>query len=154
MIQQTYKRLTAWLMALVMVATMLPTMALATAEDSGTDPPAPAVTETQETQETPEPPATPEPPTEKEEPQEVWEEQTARQNAAMAGTAGYVNLQLRTTAGTTSKKLYDRQFRFLYKGIIIKHNKTEPTYTKTSLFLCEKRRFFMARTEKGVVATI
>ena len=32
--------------------------------------------------------------------------------------------------------------RFLYKGIIIKHNKTEPTYTKTSLFLCEKRRFF------------
>lgn len=44
--------------------------------------------------------------------------------------------------------------RFLYKGIIIKHNKTEPTYTKTSLFLCEKRRFFMARTEKGVVMTI
>lgn len=33
------------------------------------------------------------------------------------------------------------QVRFLYKGIIIKHNKTEPTYTKTSLFLCEKRRF-------------
>ena len=47
-----------------------------------------------------------------------------------------------------------KSFRFLYKGIIIKHNKTEPTYTKTSLFLCEKRRFFMARTEKGVVATI
>lgn len=47
-----------------------------------------------------------------------------------------------------------RRVRFLYKGIIIKHNKTEPTYTKTSLFLCEKRRFFMARTEKGVVATI
>ena len=47
-----------------------------------------------------------------------------------------------------------KPFRFLYKGIIIKHNKTEPTYTKTSLFLCEKRRFFMARTEKGVVATI
>ena len=47
-----------------------------------------------------------------------------------------------------------RMLRFLYKGIIIKHNKTEPTYTKTSLFLCEKRRFFMARTEKGVVATI
>ena len=48
-----------------------------------------------------------------------------------------------------------RQYlRFLYKGIIIKHNKTEPTYTKTSLFLCEKRRFFMARTEKGVVTTI
>ena len=46
------------------------------------------------------------------------------------------------------------EVRFLYKGIIIKHNKTEPTYTKTSLFLCEKRRFFMARTEKGVVTTI
>lgn len=48
----------------------------------------------------------------------------------------------------------DHSVRFLYKGIIIKHNKTEPTYTKTSLFLCEKRRFFMARTEKGVVTTI
>lgn len=35
----------------------------------------------------------------------------------------------------------EKQLRFLYKGIIIKHNKTEPTYTKTSLFLCEKRRF-------------
>lgn len=51
-------------------------------------------------------------------------------------------------------KLFSFMVRFLYKGIIIKHNKTEPTYTKTSLFLCEKRRFFMARTEKGVVATI
>ena len=50
--------------------------------------------------------------------------------------------------------LFRKCIRFLYKGIIIKHNKTEPTYTKTSLFLCEKRRFFMARTEKGVVATI
>ena len=100
-------------MALVMVATMLPTMALATAEDSGTDPPA-AVTETQETPdtpETPEPPATPEPPTETEppatpepppeteppvtpepppeteplpEPEEIRQEQTARQDAAMA----------------------------------------------------------------------
>lgn len=50
--------------------------------------------------------------------------------------------------------VFGEQLRFLYKGIIIKHNKTEPTYTKTSLFLCEKRRFFMARTEKGVVATI
>lgn len=53
--------------------------------------------------------------------------------------------------GTSDYSLF---FRFLYKGIIIKHNKTEPTYTKTSLFLCEKRRFFMARTEKGVVTTI
>lgn len=49
---------------------------------------------------------------------------------------------------------HSKYIRFLYKGIIIKHNKTEPTYTKTSLFLCEKRRFFMARTEKGVVTTI
>lgn len=48
-----------------------------------------------------------------------------------------------------SLNLYQNEFRFLYKGIIIKHNKTEPTYTKTSLFLCEKRRFFMGRTEKG-----
>ena len=57
---------------------------------------------------------------------------------------------------TKEKDLHvlERYFRFLYKGIIIKHNKTEPTYTKTSLFLCEKRRFFMARTEKGVVTTI
>ena len=38
-------------------------------------------------------------------------------------------------------KSKDNQFRFLYNGIIIKHQKTEPTYTKTSLFLCEKRRF-------------
>ena len=51
-------------------------------------------------------------------------------------------------------RLFGIRFRFLYKGIIIKHNKTEPTYTKTSLFLCEKRRFFMGRTEKGVVLTI
>lgn len=50
----------------------------------------------------------------------------------------------------TLSALYARKnLRFLYKGIIIKHNKTEPTYTKTSLFLCEKRRFFMGRTEKG-----
>ena len=47
-----------------------------------------------------------------------------------------------------------RDLRFLYNGIIIKHQKTEPTYTKTSLFLCEKRRFFMARREKGVVPII
>ena len=47
-----------------------------------------------------------------------------------------------------------KPFRFLYNGIIIKHQKTEPTYTKTSLFLCEKRRFFMARREKGVVPII
>lgn len=60
------------------------------------------------------------------------------------------------------KKIYDvmqqiiscDNVRFLYNGIIIKHQKTEPTYTKTSLFLCEKRRFFMARREKGVVPII
>lgn len=56
--------------------------------------------------------------------------------------------------GTYYSEEFENYFRFLYKGIIIKHNKTEPTYTKTSLFLCEKRRFFMARTEKGVVTTI
>lgn len=49
---------------------------------------------------------------------------------------------------------YHDLLRFLYNGIIIKHQKTEPTYTKTSLFLCEKRRFFMARREKGVVPII
>ena len=44
--------------------------------------------------------------------------------------------------GTSCARLYEiKRLRFLYKGIIIKHNKTEPTYTKTSLFLCEKRRF-------------
>ena len=48
-----------------------------------------------------------------------------------------------------SQDVFYKNIRFLYKGIIIKHNKTEPTYTKTSLFLCEKRRFFMGRTEKG-----
>ncbi len=47
--------------------------------------------------------------------------------------------------------LFPLEIKFLYKGIIIKHNKTEPTYTKTSLFLYEKRRFFMAGIEKGVV---
>ena len=50
--------------------------------------------------------------------------------------------------------VYLKYIRFLYNGIIIKHQKTEPTYTKTSLFLCEKRRFFMARREKGVVPII
>ena len=49
--QQIHKRLTAWLMALVMVTTMLPTMALATAEGGSTNPPTPAVTETPEASE-------------------------------------------------------------------------------------------------------
>ena len=62
--------------------------------------------------------------------------------------------QLKTYLAGCQSADYGVWFRFLYKGIIIKHNKTEPTYTKTSLFLCEKRRFFMARTEKGVVTTI
>lgn len=43
--------------------------------------------------------------------------------------------------GRPDEEYYYHTLRFLYKGIIIKHNKTEPTYTKTSLFLCEKRRF-------------
>ena len=59
-----------------------------------------------------------------------------------------------TLAQYISDENVQKCVRFLYKGIIIKHNKAEPTYTKTSLFLCEKRRFFMARTEKGVVTTI
>ena len=63
-------------------------------------------------------------------------------------------LSIRENKLAIKNKLFKNNVRFLYKGIIIKHNKTEPTYTKTSLFLCEKRRFFMARTEKGVVTTI
>ena len=59
-----------------------------------------------------------------------------------------------TESEAAARECIRKTIRFLYKGIIIKHNKTEPTYTKTSLFLCEKRRFFMARTEKGVVTTI
>ncbi len=49
--QQIHNRLTAWLMALVMVTTMLPTMALATAEGGSTNPPTPAMTETPEASE-------------------------------------------------------------------------------------------------------
>lgn len=72
---------------------------------------------------------------------------------AFGHNIGIIDLKTLLTIAVTI--VYDEKtFRFLYKGIIIKHNKTEPTYTKTSLFLCEKRRFFMARTEKGVVATI
>ena len=59
------------------------------------------------------------------------------------------NLAIRFYGFETALYVFDEKIRFLYKGIIIKHNKTEPTSTKTSLFLCEKRRFFMARTEKG-----
>lgn len=69
----------------------------------------------------------------------------------MIAIGGYYVLHL---LGWTKNCIWDKFYnwkrvRFLYKGIIIKHNKTEPTYTKTSLFLCEKRRFFMARTKKG-----
>lgn len=67
---------------------------------------------------------------------------------------GTYKAKMTLMASENTRKAFDEFFRFLYKGIIIKHNKTEPTYTKTSLFLCEKRRFFMARTEKGVVTTI
>ena len=66
----------------------------------------------------------------------------------------YTEYALRCGTAPVVPHFYAECLRFLYKGIIIKHNKTEPTYTKTSLFLCEKRRFFMARTEKGVVTTI
>ena len=66
---------------------------------------------------------------------------------------GIIDLKTLLTIAVTI--VYDEKtFRFLYNGIIIKHQKTEPTYTKTSLFLCEKRRFFMARREKGVVPII
>ena len=71
-------------------------------------------------------------------------------NIYMNSATGFIGIN---ASGKTSV-LKVILLRFLYKGIIIKHNKTEPTYTKTSLFLCEKRRFFMARTEKGVVTTI
>ena len=55
-----------------------------------------------------------------------------------------VELHITALHTTQNRNTYIRicpHIRFLYKGIIIKHNKTEPTYTKTSLFLCEKRRF-------------
>ena len=52
-------------------------------------------------------------------------------------TIGYLTVFMVLCLGPVAAEL----LRFLYKGIIIKHNKTEPTYTKTSLFLCEKRRF-------------
>ena len=80
--------------------------------------------------------------------------------SVLEGMAEYYSAELaeKVIRGQTENALSCRfnggTVRFLYKGIIIKHNKTEPTYTKTSLFLCEKRRFFMARTEKGVVTTI
>ena len=99
MAQQTYKRLTAWLMALVMAATMLPAMALATAEDSGTGPPA-AVTETQETPETPE---TPEPQPENEGPKEVRETQTVSQPTMLAGTAEDAHMLVIMEDGTKIK---------------------------------------------------
>ena len=71
-----------------------------------------------------------------------------------AAAAGAVDESMLSEDEKRQVETFVKQIRFLYKGIIIKHNKTEPTYTKTSLFLCEKRRFFMARTEKGVVTTI
>ena len=46
--------------------------------------------------------------------------------------------------------------RFLYKGIIINHNKTEPTYTKTSTFFCglvleRSGADFKLKTKGGVI---
>ena len=104
------RRLTALLLVLFMLVSMIPTTVLAT--EPTTDLPASEaepVTES-ETPIEPEAPTEPEAPAEVEEPQEVWEAQTARQDAAMAGTGGYADLQLRNNVGTTSKKLYDRQF--------------------------------------------
>ena len=95
------RRLTALLLVLFMLVSMIPTTALAT-EPTTSLPASEAEPVTE-----PESPTEPEP---QPEPQEVWEEQTARQDAAMAGTGGYVDLQFRNNAGTKSKKLYDRQF--------------------------------------------
>lgn len=39
-------------------------------------------------------------------------------------------------------KSYSKSLRFLYKGIIIKHNKTEPTYTKTRYFFVKSDVFY------------
>lgn len=85
-------------------------------------------------------------------PREIWKIETEGLNFEKTVRIAYPNLLF----GKDGVACSDAEIgiRFLYKGIIIKHNKTEPTYTKTSLFLCEKRRFFMARTEKGVVTTI
>ena len=73
-----------------------------------------------------------------------WAEISA--NAVVDGTISYGLGKLPGVKNITAGKnnmsaVYKSGLRFLYKGIIIKHNKTEPTYTKTSLFLCEKRRF-------------
>lgn len=79
-------------------------------------------------------------------------------DALKQSTQAPYHAMFRAVSEDTKNKLQtDNDFetvRFLYNGIIIKHQKTEPTYTKTSLFLCEKRRFFMARREKGVVPII
>ena len=112
--QQTYKRLTAWLMALVMVATMLPTMTLATAEDGSTDPPAPAVTEVQETPETPE---TPEP----DPGVTATGEMTASQPAMMAATGD-----------ACIKVIMDNgQSLSLYPGDVIRKNGSGGYYTES-----------------------
>ncbi|RHP49078.1 hypothetical protein DWZ40_02300 [Clostridium sp. AF32-12BH] len=78
---------------------------------------------------------------------------SAKQVQGRYYNAGHLVIPTEEEIGAVLERA-EEYIRFLYKGIIIKHNKTEPTYTKTSLFLCEKRRFFMARTEKGVVTTI
>lgn len=118
--QQTYKRLTAWLMALVMVATMLPTMTLATAEDSGTDPPAPAVTEVQETPETPETPVEPETP-EPDPGVTATGEMTASQPAMLAAT-GNAGIKVIMDNGQTLS---------LYPGDVIRKDGSGGYYAET-----------------------
>ena len=62
----------------------------------------------------------------------------------------------RTNGGNAITDDLFELFLNILKVSLQRHNhksqqKTEPTYTKTSLFLCEKRRFFMAWFWKGVV---
>lgn len=96
--KSTHKRLTAWLLTLALVVTLLPGMGMTAlaVEDGGegNGPPAVEVVESEDgnsgsdetvgTPPLPEPEPQPEP-----EPEEVQEEQTARQDAAMAATGTY-----------------------------------------------------------------
>ena len=101
------RRLTALLLVLFMVVSMIPMTALAT--EPGPDPPA------AETESPPdaEPPPEPEPePQPEPEPEEVQEEQTARQDAAMAGgtpdnTYGHVVLNFNESS---TIKLYNKNY--------------------------------------------
>ena len=96
--KSTHKRLTAWLLTLALVVTLLPGMGMTAlaAEDGGegNGPPAVEAEPVTEPEPQPEPEPEPEPQPELEpqpepEPEEVQEEQTARRDAAMAGTGDY-----------------------------------------------------------------